>query len=351
MATLPEIPGVHRVRAKLAGGRRVRYHYAYRGGPRFWTEPDDGDDPIRYTDAYKSATSHVSATPGSTIETVVKAFFDSGDFKRLSKSSQRAYRTYGESFAVRFRTAPVTLLEDRRFRAYAIAWRDQWSDSPRAAQYAWSVAKRIASWAHDRGTIGPHVITGGAALYKSNRAELVWTSADIAAFNAAAPPAARRLLAVALSTGLRAGDLARLSWSHIVEGRAVQIRTSKKQRVATIPILAEMRAVLDDTPRDRMLILLNERGRPLTAESASKTIRRWATRAGVNPDLHLHDCRGTAATRLVREGVAFDRVAICMGWSIKYAVEVVANYVALDPAGADAVIELLEREKKKPAGQ
>ena len=345
---LPEIKGVHKVWKRLASGKRVRYHLTHRGkgAQRFWTEPDDGLDAVAYVEAYKAKKTRAPRPDAKTVGSIARSFLTSGDFKRLSNSTKAEYRRYGESFEKAFNQAPAAVLEDRRFRGDVAEWRDQWIANPRAAQYAWSVARRIANWAQDRGMIGQHVIAGVGVRYKADRAELVWTPADIAAFNAVASEPARRLLTVAIATGLRAQDLARFSRAHVKDG-VVQLRTSKRNAVATIPILPDLQAVLDATPRDRLLILHNERDEPFNSKSASKMIRRWATRAGVDERLHLHDIRGTTATRLVRANVPIEKVSIWMGWDREYAIRVVANYVALDPENMADVVELLEKQDRK----
>lgn len=343
MATLPRIKGVHRIRRTLASGPRVD-HYTARGGVRFWREPEDGADPVAYVKAYEVAKKSRPVTPRSSIDNLVTGFLASGEFARLADRTRADYRLWADRFRERFGAAPAALLEDRRFRGDVAAWRDQWAHSPKQAQYAWTVAKRVASWGMDRGVIGQHVITGGSAIYKADRAEMVWTAADVDGLCAVAPRWVRRIIITAVSTGLRVGDLCRLSRSHLVDG-AIQMRTAKRSRIASIPILPEMRGILDETPADRLLILVSERGRPLTPHRASEGVRQWAAKARINPDLRLADARGTAATRLVRAGVAFDRVAACMGWSLRHAQEVVSHYVSIDPAGAAEVASILERER------
>ena len=53
-AMLPRIKGVHRVRKARADGAARVYHYVWRGGPRFWIEPDDGADGSAYEAAHSS---------------------------------------------------------------------------------------------------------------------------------------------------------------------------------------------------------------------------------------------------------------------------------------------------------
>ncbi len=63
-------------------------------------------------------------------------------------------------------------------------------------------------------------------LYSNDRSSLIWTDDDFAALK---PHASREVLMtakLASLTGLRRGDLLRLSWSHVGD-LAVEIRTGK----------------------------------------------------------------------------------------------------------------------------
>ncbi|MEL6978072.1 MAG: tyrosine-type recombinase/integrase, partial [Pseudomonadota bacterium] len=89
------------------------------------------------------------------------------------------------------------------------------------------------------------------------------------------------------------------------------------------------------------------RGGPLTESYASQKLGLWARRAGVNPALTLNDARGTAATNLIRAGVKLDKMAVCMGWSIKHAAAVIEHYVSVDRSCADEVLAILEAHRAK----
>ncbi|MBX2856380.1 MAG: tyrosine-type recombinase/integrase, partial [Rhodobacteraceae bacterium] len=175
---------------------------------------------------------------------------------------------------------------------------------------------------------------------------IVWTSEEIEKLLAVAPEWVRRIAIAAASTGLRAGDLCKLSRAHI-HGDVIQIRTNKRKRMATLPILPELRPIIEATPRNQMLILTSAKGKRLTEHRASEGLRQWGRKAGVNPELRLNDFRGTAATRLVRAGVPLDKVAAYMGWSLRHAQSVIDNYVACDPKNAHDVLVILERERNR----
>ncbi|MEL6978983.1 MAG: tyrosine-type recombinase/integrase [Pseudomonadota bacterium] len=347
MEKLPRVKHVHSVRVRLASGVVRRHHYVTRGGPRFWTTPDDGYDPVAYVEAYNAAKGSKPTTRRDSIGQLITAFLDSSEFKKLADRTRSDYRTWLERFGEKFSAAPVVVLQDRRFKADVAAWRDQWSHSPKQAQYAWTIVKRLASWAEDRGLITAHVIRGGTNLYKADRAELVWTPEDIAKILSTAPEWVRRIIIVATCTGLRAGDLCRLSRAH-VRNDFVVIRTSKRQRATRIPVLPELREVIEATPPERQNILASERGLDLTPHRASEGVRQWGDKAGVNPDLTLNDTRGTVATRLVRAGVKMDDLAGYMAWSLRYANDVIENYVALDPKGGAEILKLLEGDEYGP---
>ncbi len=69
--------------------------------------------------------------------------------------------------------------------------------------------------------------------------------------------------------------------------------------VVHIPVLPRMTAVLDATPKDRLLMLTNANGQPLTEHRASEGVRQGCDRSKLSDPLRLQDARGTAATRLL----------------------------------------------------
>lgn len=347
---LPFIDRVHRVGKTLSGRRRVRYHYAFRGGPKFWTEPTDGYDHAAYVRAYDAARKTSPVSEKSTIAKLVTEYLSSAEFRGLRERTRRDNRKWADRFSDRFGKAPLSILENRRFRDKVMQWRDGWKHSPRQADNAWGIAKLLANWAKNRGLIMAHVLEGGGKLYHVDRSDMVWTKPEIEAFLAIAPEYVRRILVTALATGLRAGDLTKLSRAHIRDG-VISMRTEKRQTMASLPILPELQAIIDETPSGRLAILSKAHGEPLTPDYASKLITRWRREAGITRELHLHDARGTATTRLVRAGVPLDQIALWMSWKPDYAQKMLVRYLALDPDRArDAGRLVMEFERRKGEG-
>jgi len=277
---------------------------------------------------------------------MVDRYLDSADFKSLAKRTQLDYKKWALRFANEFRDDPANLLEDPGSRAEVMRWREHWAHSPKQFDYAATVVSVVVNWARDAGIIKQHHCDRMKRIYASNRAEIVWTPDDLERFNAVAPEWARRILAVATETALRPGDLIRLGWSHVEatpSGRRIRLRTSKTKRIASIPVTAAMGAILDATPRTRTLILLSQRGRPLTEHRASEGVRQWRDKANLSADLRLQDARGTAATNLLRAGCNLGEIAAHMGWSLRYAANVIENYAAVAPEVSDEILVKLER--------
>ena len=65
-------------------------------------------------------------------------------------------------------------------------------------------------------------------LYRVDRSEIIWTASDIDTLKQTCSPEIAHAVDLAAHTGLRLGDLVRLSWSHIGADEIV-IATSKSR--------------------------------------------------------------------------------------------------------------------------
>lgn len=339
--------GVHRVRRKLANGR-LRYNfYAWRGGPGFWLdevpEPKDPDFHLAYAEAIGRPEPKRLMTPR-----LVDDFLSSAARAKAPRSlaDQRKWLL---RFAAHFHDAPAMIFEERGSRGEVNKWRAQWSHSPKQHDLAGTHAVRVLNWAVEEGLLSEHHCHKLPRLYRVDRSEVVWTPADREAIDAKAPAWVSRLLCVACETGLRPGDLTKLTRGAVEQtpqGRRLRVRTNKRGRLAHIPITPALAAVIDATPEDRMLLLTNASGGPLTEHRASEGLRQWRDKCGLNRDLRLQDCRGTAATRLLNAGLSLSQIASHMGWSLRHAASVIEHYARVSPDETDAVLVKLAEAKR-----
>ncbi|MEM6677327.1 MAG: tyrosine-type recombinase/integrase [Pseudomonadota bacterium] len=338
------LKGVHRVRRKLSNGKVREHHYAFRGGPRFWSS--DSDVKIGSPE-YMAAFAEHAQTPKpaqTSASAMIDAYLDSAEHRSLAARTRADYRKWALSLAAEFKDDPAVIFEDPESRGEVNRWRQAWAHSPKQYDYAGTVTTVILNWAREAGLIKRHHCDKLRKIYGTDRSENVWTPADLEAFRAKAPEWVWRILATAVETGLRPGDLIKLSWQHIEatpQGRRIRLRTAKRGRVASIPVTPGMAAILDATPTNRLTILASHRGRPLTEHRASEGVRQWRDKAGLSSHLRLQDARGTAATRLLRAGCSLSQIAAHMGWSLRHASSVIERYAAVAPEDADAVLTLL----------
>lgn len=337
--------GVHRVRRKVQGGYRWHF-YAWRGGPKFWT-----DDVRKPTESeFYHAFAEVTARPKPSeymVPQMVDDFLSSTALPKAERS-RLDLRKWGLRFADHFKDAPAIIFEERGSRGEMNAWRAQWSHSPKQHDVAGTHATRILNWAVQEGKLGEHFCHKLHRLYEVDRSEIIWASSDREAFNEIAPEWVKRILCVACETGLRPGDLVKLTTAHVEKtplGRRLRVRTNKRKRLAHIPITPELARVIDATPQGRLLILTNANGNALTPHRASEGVRQWRDKAQLSSDLRLYDARGTAATRLLNNGLSLAEIANHMGWSIRFAANVIEHYARVSPDETDAVLVKLAQAK------
>ena len=226
-------------------------------------------------------------------------------------------------------------------------WRNQWADKPRSADYGMQVLSRILSYAVDPlGKIGGNPCEGVKQLYHANRSEIIWAEADISQLKQTCSMEIAQAVDVASHTGLRLGDLLRLSWSHVGDD-AIVIATgkSKHRRQAIIPLYDNLKHVLAAIPKRSTTILTNSRNRPWTLDGFGSSFNKAKINAGLTSrDLHFHDLRGTAATRFYVAGLPERVIAEIMGWEEEHVGRIIRRYVDRS-AATKKVIQLLNERR------
>jgi integrase len=144
-----------------------------------------------------------------------------------------------------------------------------------------------------------------------------------------------RALRLAGLTGLRLGDLVRLTW-HDVGDKAIILKARKRKGRAIIPILPEFRALLDSIGRGDGEVLRNSRGQPWTESGLGAVFQKAKPESF---DRAMHDLRGTYATWLAMRGLTDDEIARTIGWTAKRISEIRARYVD----EARVVVSMVER--------
>ena len=306
-----QLKNVHVVTMRLAGGKLVEYHYAWRGkgAPRLKGSPGSPE----YLAAYNKAHASRKIPTTGTLRQAIATYKASASFEALSDPTKRAYRYHLDLIQAEFGDAPFRDVEDRRFRADALDWRDTMRKTPRAADYAMGTLKRLLDHAKERGLIDTNVLGEVKRLHRSNRSDSIWTPEEMAAFVASASKELRWAVGLALHTGLRQSDLIRLPWGAF-DGSSFVDRTAKTRREVMIPAGPECRALMQTIEKRHLIILTTQRGgNPWTADGLRSSFRKACAVVGIKKT--FHDLRRTACTNLLCAGVEASKVAMIMGWS------------------------------------
>lgn len=210
----------------------------------------------------------------------------------------------------------------------------------------------VLSHGVEAGLLERNITAGISQLYTSDRADQIWEPGEIAGFVAKAPsPEVSFIVPLATLTGLRREDLATLLWSQVGDVAIVKpTGKSRGTKAQTIPILPETKALLQQikaqqavrhaqlvaqaakknrpAPPACLTVLSNTRGRPWTVNGLEHQVIDTKSAAGV--DKHLHDARGTFATRLRRAGLTASEIADIVGWEEERVERLLAVYVDRD---------------------
>lgn len=347
------------MRKRLASGEAREYHYAWRGGPRFW---DSASGITAGSAEYLAALAEAAAARKAAharglMRGLIIAYLSSPEFAALSPRYQSDIKTSvahpRNGIEAKFGDHPIRVFNDPRIRPKVIRWRD--SIGGKVGDVRKDHLVKIVTWAVDRGEISEHRLKGIRGVYRSNRSEVIWTEDEIAAFVSGAAPHVGRILIAATETGLRPEDLHQLTRFHIhhtPRGRRITITTRKRGRLVSIPVTPAMAALIDATPNGQSVLLATASGDPYRHENyLGDAVSAARDRLGLRKELRLYDARGTAVTRLLAADASLREIATAMGWSYAHAATMLETYAAMLPEKTDDLAEKIERARNESANR
>src|ERR1700737_3231421 len=337
-----ELRGIAKAKAK---GRT--YYYAWRGGPRLIGKPGSPEFHLSYNEAIESRR---TPEPGR-FRFLVVLYRASPDYAKLAESTRQQWAPWLDRIGTYFGDLRIAQFDrPQTIRPVIRRWRNQWADKPRTADYGMQVLSRVLSYAVDPlGSIAGNPCEGIKQLYTGDRSEIIWMDADIKQLKSGAcAEEINHAVDLASHTGLRLGDLLRVSWPHVGED-AIRFSTGKSRgrREAIIPLYDDLRDVLARIPKRSTVILTTQRGLPGKANCLRTVCNRPKIRAGMHDrDLHFHDLRGTAATRFYIAGLSIRVIAEILAWSEDQVDKIIRRYVARGAATKEAIRQLNEARRR-----
>lgn len=146
-------------------------------------------------------------------------------------------------------------------------------------------------------------------------------------------------------TGQRIGDVVRMRWSDIRDGH-IHITQQKTGKYLAIPLIGELRAELDRTPKRALTIITNQAGHPMSDQVIRRELKAFAAKNG-HPDLVPHGLRKNAVISLLEASCSIAETAAITGQTYRI-VEKYARQVDQKRLGGAAIIKL---ENKRGTGK
>ena len=206
------------VAVKLKGVAKVtargrKYYYAWRGGPRLKGEPGSPEFLASLNEAHQD----LRAPDDTRFRSVVYGTRRAKTGATSPRSTRRHWDPWLDRIAEYFGELRVAQFDrPEKIRPVIRKWRSQYAATPRTADYGMQVLSRVLSYAVDPSArLGSNPCDGIKQLYTADRSEMIWTDADIAQLKAICSAEIAWAVDLAAHTGLRLGDLLRLSWSHV----------------------------------------------------------------------------------------------------------------------------------------
>ena len=230
----------HKVVAK---GTTYYFYQAYRGtarqGPRY-ALPRDPATP-EFWDAVRKIAGTVPGYSG-TIAAMIDAYHASPEFQppKVSENTRRIYNLYLD----RARLKIGAHSPDAVRPAHIIALRDQYSDTPRAADSIVAALRACYTWGRPRDFASNNPCTklpklAGGGEHKP------WPQPMVDLVLANARWEVRRFVLLTIHTGQREGDVCRMALGDIEDG-AIRVVQEKTKKELWIPIGASLQPVIDE---------------------------------------------------------------------------------------------------------
>lgn len=331
-----ELKGIHTVKTKGA-----IYYYAWRGGPRLNGEPGTPAFMASYNEAVANRTEPENGRFRSIITN-----YKATAFKKVADSTKRVWTPWIDKISIHFGDLSIAQFNrPDKIRPRIRQWRGQYADTPRAADTGMQVLSRILSHGVDpMGVLSSNPAEGIKHLYSSDRSEIIWTESDIAEVQASASDEVKWVIDLAAHTGLRIGDLLKLSWSHVgADAIVMTTGKSKKKREALIPRYDALNEVLDRIPKRSPVILTSTKKQPWKQDGFNTMFWRAKEKANMlDRDLHFHDLRGTAATKFYIAGLSVRVIAEVMAWEEATVEKIIRRYVGRQSATKEMIRQLNE---------
>ncbi len=289
------------------------------GCPEFWRE-------------YQRAAAGAVSTPkpdlieerkkqSGSFEWLCNQYYRAATFQQLSPRTQTVRRGILQQIVKLGGTLPANELSAKHIRR----WRDQRADRPESANGLVKALRQVYAFAVEYEFVDRNPAKDVPYLSSNSDGFHAWTIDEVLQFEKTHPIGSKARLAFSLLlyTGQRRADIVRLGRQHVTDGwiRLTQQKNERRRPVTVeIPLIPELRSIIDKSPTGDLTFLVTEFDRPFTSNGFGNRFRKWCDEAGL-PQCSAHGLRKAAASRLAELGCTELEIMSVTGHSTSKEVE------------------------------
>lgn len=268
---------------------------------------------------------------------LVLDYMTSVQFKRTKPSSQLVTRGILERFAANHGHRTVAGMKRRHVEAILAGM----SETPAAANNLLRRLRMLLKFAIATEVVRADV-TQGIPFYKEGTHH-TWNDAELLAFEDRWPVGTRQRTAYALAlyTGQRRSDVARMTWRDYDAAKGtIWVRQDKTGVELSIPVHPALREALDAWPKNHVAILANAKGQGTSVHGFGGFMAEAISKAGLPSRCVLHGLRKAAARRLAEAGCTPHQIMAVTGHKTLSEVERYTEAAQQEPRAKDAISRL-----------
>jgi integrase len=292
--------------------------------------------------AYKAAkslrTKQANHESAKTFDWLCRVYENSPEFRAKAENTKRLYLRHlgyaNENFRSKTgRSWPLSIIAAE----HVLALRDKYADKPGTANAILRSVSALYAWASRPGRYSKANIAAGIAPLEVGE-HAPWPRALIE--EALADPAIRLPVALLYFTGQRISDVIAMGRGSLSHG-ALAVTQKKTRKSLRIPLHRRLAAIIEqDAPKDAMLFLVNEWGKPPTESGLRQRIQKWAKGKGF--EVVPHGLRKNAVNALLQAGCSTAEVSSITGQSL----QMIEHYGKDRDTGELATAAILRWESK-----
>ena len=261
-----------------------------------------------YAAASAARTKRQNITAVLTVPALINLYERSPEFRKLADSTQRTYGVYLRELEKQLDVTPAAELERRD--VYALL--DRMGDRSGAANMILCVTRSLYAWARRRDYVA---VDPCAGMELREKADYEPWGEDLIVDALASPIELVRVsTALLYFTAQRIGDVCRMRWGDIRADRIV-VRQQKTGKELSIPLHADLRAILATLPKRSLSVLTHPDGTPANDNAVRYALQKFASDKGRH--VVPHGLRKNAVIALLEAGCSVAETASISGQSLR----------------------------------